>query len=385
MIKSCWNQYCEAVKNDAVLLDEMKQQSKLVFIEHAQLATWAFDYLLYELQKRGIFGNTRKKYGFSELVNILQVCSRHESQLQAILEIFIRRKIITITNARYSLSSDKNTVTEATLLQEQEKLLVKSPVLTQKFQFIKKLLQDYLYILSGKASLLLHLFPSGGFNVLEMLYALSPEAAYYNQVVSLMMLKFITHLATVSFTTHKIRVLEIGAGIGATSVAVLELLDGINLRYEYHYTDISLAFLHQGKKKLMMYKDDVKFSQLNIDALLEDNSLPQFDVVIASNCLHNATSLTEVMKGVYSLLKRNGVLIINEGVRKCDFSTLIYGLATGWWNARHCKIRMKGSPLISTEKWLGVLVDTGFSQCVSFGELTKEPGVNQDVILAHKL
>ncbi|QQT91421.1 class I SAM-dependent methyltransferase [Peptoniphilus harei] len=61
---------------------------------------------------------------------------------------------------------------------------------------------------------------------------------------------------------RKIRILEIGAGTGATSEKIIDLLNGVD--YEYHFTDGKKYFLSKAKKKFEDNKN-VKIYQLDIN------------------------------------------------------------------------------------------------------------------------
>ena len=84
-----------------------------------------------------------------------------------------------------------------------------------------------------------------------------------------------------------------------------------------------------------------------------------------------------------TLLKPNGWLIINEGVKNLDFLTYTFGLLKGWWLYDDETVRLPGGPTLSLAMWKDVLFEEGFESVYSINESSQEHlDFGQDVIIA---
>ncbi|MFT4924855.1 MAG: acyl transferase domain-containing protein, partial [Phenylobacterium sp.] len=112
-------------------------------------------------------------------------------------------------------------------------------------QIVENCLLSLPDILSGEKQAMDILFPGGSLDNVEKLYRHNPVADYFNQALATLLLGAIkTHGD--SKTPCKIRILEIGAGTGATTRTLLGHLSAHESRIEeYRFTEISSSFLLQ--------------------------------------------------------------------------------------------------------------------------------------------
>ena len=94
-------------------------------------------------------------------------------------------------------------------------------------------------------------------------------------------------LGLLSHTKPNLRILEIGAGTGATTRAVLDALTsefGERMYSEYHYTDVSAGFFVQAKDRFRN-AGNIKYNVLDIskDPLIQGFEEASFDLIVASN------------------------------------------------------------------------------------------------------
>ena len=99
-------------------------------------------------------------------------------------------------------------------------------------------------VLTGAIEPLEVLMPSGQFDELEALYGQSPIARQANRLVAEQV------AAAARGQDTPLRILEVGAGTGGTTVAVLERVRVEGLAYEYHFTDTSPVFTQLAQPKL---------------------------------------------------------------------------------------------------------------------------------------
>ena len=123
------------------------------------------------------------------------------------------------------------------------------------------------------------LFPGGSFTKAEDLYERAPLSAYFRAVGRAALEAFVRCQRNSS-----LRVLEIGAGTGATASALLPVLPS-DLSI-YYFTDVSEIFLHHGEQKFAAYPS-VQYGQLDIETDTTQQGYPSasFDVVVATNVL----------------------------------------------------------------------------------------------------
>ena len=144
-----------------------------------------------------------------------------------------------------------------------------------------------------------------------------------------------------------LRILEIGAGTGGTTLPILEKLggqDGKKLRcLRYDYTDVSGGFFDAARKRFKPWSSLLVYRILDIEKELSGQwfGIQEYDVVVASNVLHATSLLAHTMKNVHNLLKTGGKLIMIEetvpALRRFPWATL-----PGWWLSKSWNQARKG-------------------------------------------
>jgi acyl transferase domain-containing protein/acyl carrier protein len=159
---------------------------------------------------------------------------------------------------------------------------------------------------------------------------------------------------------EKIRVLEIGAGTGGTTQAVLPTLPAD--RTDYVFTDVSPAFLDKASEKF----SDFPFLRTELfdaekDPEAQGFASGDFDIVLASNVLHATADMRETLGNARRLLAPNGVVVLIEGVQPTRWVDMIFGLTEGWWRFSDTELR-PAHPLMPVETWAQALAETDFEE-----------------------
>ncbi len=240
--------------------------------------------------------------------------------------------------------------------------------------------KDLAQVLNGEQDPLQLLFPGGSFKEARKLYIESPYARTYNAALG----QALT-LATGNRPTGAcLRVLEIGAGTGGTTSYVLPLLPADQT--EYTFTDVSPIFLERAVEQFAAYPF-LRTALLDIEKqpVTQGFQPGQFDVIIAANVLHATRDLAETMANVNSLLKRDGLLFLLEGVTPQRWGDLTFGLTEGWWRFADSAVR-GGYPLVSTAAWNRLLKDSGFADVTLIPDGTRAATsqMQQALIIARK-
>ncbi|KAI0474815.1 KR domain-containing protein [Xylaria cf. heliscus] len=165
-------------------------------------------------------------------------------------------------------------------------------------------------------------------------------------------------LRLLSHRTPHLRVLEIGAGTGATTDIILR---GLDTFYSYVYTDVSAGFFPAAKERFGQFIPRMQFQTLDIssDPLEQGFEPNSFDLIIAANVLHVTPKIGETLGNVRKLLRPNGRLLLQEMYMTVKWLNFIMGLLPGWWLGKEdgrCQ-----EPYVSPERWGKELQAVGFS------------------------
>lgn len=166
-----------------------------------------------------------------------------------------------------------------------------------------------------------------------------------------------------------LNVLEVGAGTGGftrqiiSAFSELETRKGIMSFSQYTYTDISPAFFENGREISKNFDGRFNFKCLDLEQKSHEEEgfeLESYDIIFAGSVLHATKDLTETLKGLRRLLKRNGYLVFLEiTAPQSACGNVGFGVLPGWWLST--EQWRQHSPLINEEQWDKLLKDTGFS------------------------
>jgi acyl transferase domain-containing protein/NAD(P)-dependent dehydrogenase (short-subunit alcohol dehydrogenase family)/SAM-dependent methyltransferase/acyl carrier protein len=234
--------------------------------------------------------------------------------------------------------------------------------------------QELARVLRGELSGVDMLFPEGSHALADALYRETVAAKLLNQLVGEVAEVLARH------GRRPLRVLEIGAGTGSTTITVLPKLPAGT---EYTFTDVSPAFLAGAKKELHAYSN-IRYELLDIEnsARVKSLAATPFDIIIAANVLHATRSLRETFDNVRMLLGEGGSLVMLETTGTHAIGDVTLGTIEGWRRHADDDIRIDG-PLLSKQRWMDFLSRNGFEAAV----LPDEPalgviGEQQTIIVA---
>ncbi len=214
---------------------------------------------------------------------------------------------------------------------------------------------DLAAVLRGHVDPLTLLFPEDRSVSAERLYRDAPGVKVLNGVVG----EIAARAAASAPQGRLLRILEIGAGTGATTASVLPRLpvDGVS----YTFSDVSGYFLSAARKAFAGDRR-LSYATLDIDAEPVDQGFEagSYDVIIAANVVHATPDLRRSLGHVRQLLAPGGMLVLLEGMRPRRCLDLTFGLLEGWWAFRDTDLR-PSYPLLSSSQWQGVLGECGFA------------------------
>jgi SAM-dependent methyltransferase len=222
-------------------------------------------------------------------------------------------------------------------------------------------------VLTGRESPLETLFPDGSLALTTGLYETSAVSRYLNAIV-----RTVVESATRA-AEGEVRVLEVGAGTGGTTSAVLPVLPAD--RTLYFFTDVSDAFLSQAQERFNAYAF-LRYGRLDLeqDPAAQGFAAGGFDVILAANVLHATRDLRRTLERVRSLAAPGALLVLSETTTHHRVFDVTTGLIEGW-EAFADDIR-GDDPLVSTQQWLRLLAEAGFEHQAAL----PEPGGLADVL-----
>ncbi|WP_027659500.1 non-ribosomal peptide synthetase [Salinispora fenicalii] len=165
-------------------------------------------------------------------------------------------------------------------------------------------------LLRGEDDPLTLLFPQGKVDVSQGLY----ERTLFNRWANEAAASLVRRVAEQRVEPGALRVLEIGAGAGGTTAAVLAALDGNAV--DYLATDLSPFFVNELRTRFGE-RPGLHLQPLDIDQDLVGQGLApnSFDVVVAGDVLHASTDVVRALARLRAVLAPQGWLVACEMTR----------------------------------------------------------------------
>jgi acyl transferase domain-containing protein/SAM-dependent methyltransferase len=210
-------------------------------------------------------------------------------------------------------------------------------------------------VLRGTMSPLETLFPGGSFDLAEDLYERSATMRYMNGLAAEAIASFCDTIPT----GRPVLVLEVGAGTGGTTSALLPALPASRTRYSF--TDVSDFFFDRARERFAG-QAAMTFGRLDLDQDLRTQgyALGSIDIVVAANAVHASVDLRAALRQLRDLLAPGGVLILIESTTHFAWFDMTTGLIEGW---QHFADDLRTEqPLLAAGAWIQALADAGFEQ-----------------------
>ncbi|MFC0104864.1 non-ribosomal peptide synthetase [Kibdelosporangium aridum] len=142
------------------------------------------------------------------------------------------------------------------------------------------------------------LFRDGRTDIAEAAYRDNAMVRYMNKIVASAVRKLAPR-----------RILEVGAGVGATTQAILSEVDPV----DYVFTDVSQFFLTEAEKRF----PGLTFALFDIDRPPAEQGIAGgFDVIVCAGVLNNARHIGRTLAWLRELLAPGGRLIVTEPTRE---------------------------------------------------------------------
>ncbi|MDF5727494.1 MAG: SDR family NAD(P)-dependent oxidoreductase [Rhizonema sp. PD38] len=350
-----WNSIVEAgrilASSGISKLTNSTEQAKKECLDRLSIA-----YMLEALRCIGAFSNPEKNYSVEEFFARFQIQPRYHQLVSQWLSLLVKQGYLQQDDNRFiklmCLTEDISTIVE--------EAKVKWASQPEELNLLMSCGENLISVLTGKEEPLGFFFKEGSFNVYENSTEESATIPYYNGIWQACLQQLVNLLPP----DRQLRILEVGAGSGITTTALLPILPPSQTSYTF--TDVGPAFLRRAKQKFSAYPF-VEYRLLNIEQPPQEQGyeLHKFDVVIATNVLHVTRNMGETLKYVHSLLAPGGILLIQEITEEeldfyVTFGLLMQSLSDGERN--------QANPFLSTQQWREALSEEGFAEVTIFPE-----------------
>ena len=231
-------------------------------------------------------------------------------------------------------------------------------------------------VLAGTHNPLQLLFPGGDWQVADALYRHNPVNRILNDAAAAVLRAFVKGRPA----DAPLQVLEVGAGTGGTTAALLPVLPGGRTRYRC--TDVS-PFFHERARQRFAEHGFVEYGVHDIDIPAAAQGLPlhAMDVVVAANVLHDARDVDAAMAQLRRLLKPGGLLLLVEATQPSAVQLGTVALLESFGQAQDRR-RAGGDALMSPAQWRDCAHDAGFARFAALPEGDEFNALPQHLMVA---
>ncbi len=310
------------------------------------------------LRTLGAFAHPDEVHDAESLIKCFGVSAIYKLLLQRWLERLAAAKLLRAEGDKFVSVLPLPDPDLAARIRETDQALADDPDL---LAYIRNCGQKLPQVIVGQESPLETLFPGGSSMLAERLYAGANINRYANAIAG----AAVEAAARASKANRPFRILEVGAGTGATSATLLPLLDPG--RSEYVFSDVSDLFLARAREKFAGFPF-ASFAIFDLEKDLEAQgfTLHSFDVIVAANVVHAARDLDAALKRMSLLLAPGGFLALVEATHHHGWFDFTTGLIEGW---QHFADDLRNDhPLLTPVQWKDALSKRGFSEVTAFPE-----------------
>ena len=207
---------------------------------------------------------------------------------------------------------------------------------------------------------------AGRADALQLLFSGEPSAAdIYREApgyraVNRLVAGMVSDLVAALPPGRRLSILEVGAGTGGTTGAVLATIPAA--RTDYAYTDISAGFFSAAERRFRDSPAEITYQVLDIERDPGEQGFEphRYDVIVAGNVLHATRDLRVSLEHCRRLLAPSGVLVALEGTKPRGWADLTFGLLPGWW--RFDDAYRTDYALVGPSVWRRALADSGYEE-----------------------
>ena len=333
----------------------------------------AHSWVIAALDSRGLERVKGKEIHAEELMVQMGILPIHKNLVNRILKMMVEAEVLAkSSDGAFTVSLDLNEELPNEISPPDKlfkELQEKHPHGQYELTLLNRFGSNFIDLLTGNADPLALLFEEDSSGAADF-YKTAPVSVAGNRLLGDVIDRLLRNVPD----DRLLRVLEVGAGTGATTEIVFSELESRNL--EYTYTDISAGFFSEAERNFEGNGISIEYRALDIeeDPASQGFDESHYDIVIAANVLHATQNLLDTLTHCRQLLVPGGVLIALESLRGRAWQDLTFGFLDGWW--RFNDSYRKNHALASPDIWRKALDDAGYVDSHVFGgeTLTENSG-----------
>ena len=330
----------------------------------ADLERLAWSYALSTLEKLGWQRRTGDAVDSEGLRQDLEVLPDHSQLFRRILEILARSGVLEAAGEGFVVAVGAEDPLPEAMPQDPEEYATgmsgRYPHGTNEIGLFRRCAGALAEVLRGREDPLSLLFGDAEPQAAD-LYRRASVWKAANQMLG----EMVQNIAAGLPDGRRLRVLEVGAGIGSATECILPGLPAG--QFDYTYTDISAGFFADAEGRFSQADVPIEYRVLDIEKEPEAQGFDShgYDLVIAANVLHATQYLDETLMHCRELLAPAGQLVALENQRGRGWMDLIFGQLDGWW--RFDDRYRSDHALAGPDVWRQALGDVGFGDVQILG------------------
>lgn len=302
----------------------------------------------------------------ADIMTLIEVKSQYEDLLKRWLDLLVDQGYLLEENEMYVMSGKESKAAE--YWEEIQSNPYADIAPNEVSRYIQSHAENICSLFRGMVNPLVFLFPKGRTEIAESLYGRTAIAKLLNGIIADIVKKYAENF-------EKLKVLEVGGGIGATTKQVLKSIDGMG--YEYLFTDVSNFFLNN----ISGQYPQVKTGLLNLDEW-EPSEFGVFHVIIAAGVLNNTKDIPNTIRKLGDMLSDDGILLVTEPVEEHIEITV----SQAFMMPEHSDMRsMTGHCFLDEDEWTAAFDHAGLEVIHMFPERNADYSkFKQDLFVVRK-
>ncbi|MFI9324531.1 methyltransferase [Kitasatospora aureofaciens] len=273
-----------------------------------RLGSTALLSMLNSLHRNGLFTAADAAHTEQQVLDGARVAAEHRPLIRRWLRVLAEQGLIRHDGALLRPAIDAEEFSDAALDRawtETERAWLATAGAAGTLAYARRNAAHLPELMTGAVQAVHLLFPQGRTDLARALYRESVAARYQHRAVS----AFVSGIARES--RRRPRVLEVGAGTGATSEVLLPALSGLDV--DYLYTDVSRYFLDTAADHLAPHPW-VRTGLLDLDRSPYEQGLAphSFDVIVSGGALNAVHDTDASVRRLTELLEPGGWLVFTE-------------------------------------------------------------------------
>jgi len=270
--------------------------------------------MLHALSRCGLYTQAGASHTVEDVLRQSHCAVPHKSLIRRWLRVLVEQQLLESNGERLRLCiapSAYSDVAMAAAWEHVAQLWTATAGGALTIDYARRNAQCLPELIAGTRQAIHLLFPEGDDTVAQALYRESPAARYQHRAMA----ELARYAAGTFATGHRVRVLEVGSGTGATTDVVRPKLADMDI--DYLYTDISPYFVAQAQRR---YVGDgvMRYGLYNMDQppLEQGYESGAFDLIVCGGALNAACNTDATLRGLSTLLAPGGWLLLSEPTRE---------------------------------------------------------------------